>query len=124
LLTRDSELLYRARADRVRAFLVEGKLEERLAEIAQQFKIKLDIDVTNSRCPLCGSRLDQVERKKVINRVPKRSLKHFHEFWICTRCDKVYWQGTHWKNINQTLNKAKRLLNNKRTVLERELDDL
>jgi uncharacterized protein with PIN domain len=21
------------------------------------------------------------------------------EFWRCGNCDKVYWQGTHWKTI-------------------------
>jgi uncharacterized protein with PIN domain len=125
LLTRDSGLFRRTHAVNVRGVLVEEKkMEEKLADIAQRFKIKLDIDVTNSRCPLCGSHLDRITRKKVANKIPKKSLKHFNDFWLCTRCDKVYWQGRHWKNISQTLNKAKRLLNNKHTRAERELNGL
>jgi uncharacterized protein with PIN domain len=111
LLTRDNELFQRAQALNVRGFFLDKpRLEEKLAGLAQRFKIKLDVDITNSRCPICGSHLNRVAQKEVSNKAPKNSLKHFKEFWICIRCDKLYWQGTHWKNINQTLNKAKRLL--------------
>jgi uncharacterized protein with PIN domain len=120
LLTRDSGLFHRTHAFNVKGVLVlEQKLEEKLANIAHRFKIKLDIDVTNSRCPLCGSCLERVARTQVTNKVPKKTLKRFNDFWLCTSCDKVYWQGTHWKNIIQTLNKAKRLLINKRIMSER-----
>jgi uncharacterized protein with PIN domain len=125
LLTRDSGLFHRTYAFNVKGVLVEEeKLEEKLANIAHRFKIKLEIDITNSRCPLCGSYLERVVKKQVTNKVPKKSLKRFNDFWLCTSCDKVYWQGTHWKNIIQTLNKAKRLLINKRKMPERKFNDL
>jgi len=32
-----------------------------------------------------------------VNSVPPNSLENNQEFWICTSCGKVYWQGSHWE---------------------------
>jgi len=111
LLTRDKELLQRANLKGLKAFFVEGKSEvEQLANFTRQFNLKLEIDMSNSRCPVCGSPLHSVERDAVVDKVPSGTLKHYSAFWICDACGKVYWQGAHWKKINETLTKAKMLI--------------
>lgn len=110
LLTRDAELFQRANLRGLKAFFVEGRSEvERLANFAHQFNLKLEIDTSISRCPVCGSSLRSIERDAVLDKVPSGTLKHYNEFWICNTCRKVYWQGAHWKKINETLAKAKML---------------
>lgn len=110
LLTRDLELFRRAKSRGLETFFVEGKDEaEKLANVSRRFNIKLEINVTSSRCPACNSLVKHVEKTEVSDKVPEGSLKHYNEFWMCTGCGKVYWQGRHWKKINETLSKAREL---------------
>lgn len=118
LLTRDRELLRRAEAKGVSTFYVEGESEaEKLANIAQRFDLKLEIDIFFSRCPVCGVSLSSVEKNRVLDRVPSGTLKYYEEFWVCNGCGKIYWRGNHWKKINETLNNARRLVGEKSHVL-------
>jgi uncharacterized protein with PIN domain len=111
LLTRDEELFRRARARGLQAFFVEGDDEvERLSSVAGRFGLRLDVDEVLSRCPTCGSSLKRVDIDEVLDRVPKGTLRHYSEFWGCTGCGKVYWRGGHWKKINETLERARKLL--------------
>jgi uncharacterized protein with PIN domain len=111
LLTRDLELLRRAKSRGLEVFYVEGEDEaEKLANISRRFNIKLEIDISVSRCPTCDSSIKRVERSEVLDKVPSGTLEHINEFWICSGCGKVYWQGGHWKKINETLSRAKELL--------------
>lgn len=113
LLTSDIELYRRAIANGAEAFLVKGKTEaERLARIAERFKIDLSVDATNSRCPACNSTIRPITKEQVIDRVPPSTFKMFDEFWECTNsnCGKIYWRGSHWKKIDEHLSKAENLL--------------
>lgn len=111
LLTRDQELFQRATFKGFQAVFVEGKSEaERLANLTRLFNLKLEIDMANSRCPACGSLLHYAEKDVILDKVPPGTLKHYSAFWICAGCRKVYWQGAHWKKINETLTKARTLI--------------
>lgn len=98
LLTRD-ELLYRkAIREGLESFLVEGDSDaEMLRSVYKKFNLKLDPE--RSRCPLCGAELRAADREEVRDRVPKRTLKAYEDFWICTSCGQVYWKGSHWRSI-------------------------
>lgn len=110
LLTRDLELFRRANANGLTAFYAESENKiERLNKITRRFGIELKVDLSTSRCPICGSVLRNVERDMVLDKVRSGTLKHYKKFWICEGCSKVYWRGRHWKKINETLNKAKML---------------
>jgi uncharacterized protein with PIN domain len=121
LLTRDLELFCRAKDRGLGVFFVEGKDEsEKLANISKHFNIKLEIDMSKSRCPICGVSLKTIEKSSVLNKIPKETIKHHENFWKCTNCEKIYWKGRHWKNINETLAKAKELLINIKTSEKRQ----
>lgn len=114
LLTRDLELIRRAKSRGLEAFYVEGEDEaEKLANISRRFNIKLEVDTSVSRCPTCNSPIKKVEKSEVLDKVPMGTLEHYDEFWMCLGCGKVYWQGGHWKKINETLARAKELLKTK-----------
>lgn len=113
LLTSDIELYRRAVANGADAFLVKGRTEaERLARIAERFKIGLNVDAANSRCPTCNSTIRPIGKEQVRSRVPPSTSRIFNEFWECTnsKCRKIYWQGSHWKKINEHLSRAERLV--------------
>jgi uncharacterized protein with PIN domain len=112
LLTRDVELHKRAEARNIPALLVKGNTEpERLAFLARVLQISLDIDMTHTRCPECGYELRKVSKRDVTTLVPPASLEQYNEYWRCTNCEKVYWIGSHWKQIRSTLEKARELKN-------------
>lgn len=111
LLTRDLELYQQATMQGVNAFLVEGATgAEKLANLGKRFGLKLEIDVTISRCPKCNARIKPVQKEKILDRVPKTTSSSYEEFWECSRCGQVYWRGAHWKRINKTLREARRIL--------------
>lgn len=112
LLTRDQQLHNRARVKNLPAVLVMGESEEeRLAQLAKTLGVSLDIDMTRTRCPECGSKLQQVPKIEAARSVPEQSLKIYDQYWKCGNpgCAKVYWQGSHWKHIHQTLLEARKI---------------
>jgi uncharacterized protein with PIN domain len=113
LLTSDEELYRTATFRGIDAFQIQGKNEpERLAELAKRYRLRLDIDANKSRCPTCGFLIKQTPKDTVKESVPSATLKVYKDFWVCTNpdCSKVYWQGSHWKKIDQTLQAAKKIL--------------
>ncbi len=112
LLTRDEELYKRALARNLPVLLVSGQTEsERLAHLSQNLSIPLRIDLEKTLCPQCASGLRDASKEEVSNVVPAASLRVYDRFWRCinSNCGKVYWMGSHWKHINQTLLLARKL---------------
>jgi len=118
LLTSDEQLYSTAAGRGVDCFLVEGRTEaERLANLAARYGLDLRIDTAISRCPMCGSLIRETSKVEVEGLVPKATFENYEEFWVCTnpKCGKVYWQGSHWSKIEQTLQKARSILDATRT---------
>ena len=112
LLTRDKELYQRAIARKIPSGLMLGETEEeRLAQIASIFDVQLYVDMAETKCPECGTGLKETPKNDVADKVPKASLKLYDRFWKCTNqnCGKLYWVGSHWDRIRQTLEEARKL---------------
>jgi len=119
LLTSDEELYRNAISRGIDSFLVEGGTEaERLADVAERYHLNLRIDTATSKCPVCGWSIRQVPKKDVEASVPPTTFKVYQGFWVCTnpRCAKVYWQGSHWERIEQTLESARKILERKKNT--------
>lgn len=108
LLTRDRLLFRKAVRAGAEAFFIEGDGDiEKLASVSRRFSLELDPE--KSRCPQCDAALVDVEKEAVEGKVPSRTLEAYDEFWICESCSKVYWKGSHWKNIVETVEEAVKL---------------
>ncbi len=113
LLTRDEELYKRAVSKRVPSLLVPGRTEtERLAHVSANLGVALKIEMEKTLCPECGHGLAEAPKNDLHDLVPAASLLLYDQFWRCTNpgCGKIYWMGSHWKQINQTLTKARQLV--------------
>lgn len=107
LLTRDQMLYRKALRAGVEAFLVEGVSDaEKLASVSARFGLELDPE--RSRCPMCDAPLTAVEKEAVRGMVPRRTFEAYDEFWVCRACGKVYWRGSHWRKIVETVEEARR----------------
>ena len=110
LLTSDIGLFKRALSSGISVVLVKGSSEEeRLALLARRLGIRLEVDLENSRCPKCNSPVVEVPKEAVRGLVPEGSWRRYERFWRCTGCGQVYWQGSHWSNIEAVLARAREL---------------
>jgi len=105
LLTRDQLLFRKAIRAGMEAFLVEGESDvDKLASVSRRFKLILDPE--KSICPECNAILISVNKEAVRGKVPPRTYEAYAKFWVCNACGKVYWRGSHWKNILETIEEA------------------
>jgi uncharacterized protein len=57
----------------------------------------------DSRCMGCGGELVQVNKEAVKERIPPRTYRWLDEFFECRACGKLFWEGTHWRRIQERL---------------------
>ncbi|MFW6457398.1 MAG: Mut7-C RNAse domain-containing protein [Planctomycetota bacterium] len=106
LLTSDSGILERYA---VREGLIDYVFVPRDLEVWEQLGYvlgKMDLDLKDARCMKCGGKLEEVTLEEVIDEVPPRVRQHCTDYWVCSRCGNVYWRGTHWESISETLARA------------------
>ena len=102
LLSRDRELLKR-RGVTHGCYLHAQKPEQQLREIVER------LDLARSAKPFtlclhCNAPLRPVDKASVLDRLPPRVREHYERFSTCDRCGRVYWEGSHWRNMQKLLN--------------------
>jgi uncharacterized protein with PIN domain len=109
LLTRDLGLFRKARKLGIRAlFIDDPSIEKVLAFISIKYNITLEFDKNNTLCPECNTRLRYTTSiAEISSKVNKDIVLKYKEFWICSSCSKIYWQGKHWKTILKILESAR-----------------
>jgi hypothetical protein len=104
VLTRDRELLKCREIRRgcyVRALKPEGQLQEvaaryGLASLARPFTL----------CLHCNLPLRTADRREVAHRVPETVLSLHQSFSHCPGCDRIYWPGSHYRQMRELLHRA------------------
>jgi len=98
LITRDKDLLIDARRENISVIKIETTdLDEQLRTVLKE--IEIDKSKILSRCILCNSKVVKIDKEKVKDKVPQRVFENNHKFWYCSKCDKLYWRGTHTENM-------------------------
>jgi uncharacterized protein len=106
LVSRDRELIDRAVKAGAEAMLLSSDdVRDQLEKLLERYR--LDIDPNMTRCTVCNAPLREateadLEKIKSSGEVPERLLKDKMELWVCEKCGKAYWQGSHWRNILKT----------------------
>ncbi|HEX9907559.1 MAG TPA: Mut7-C RNAse domain-containing protein [Thermoplasmata archaeon] len=99
ILTRDKEL-----AKESNAFLVEpDDIDKQLGAVGQKFGLKFSEGTI--RCSACNGELLDLPKEEASGKVPEGALANNDKFWRCSRCQKLYWKGTHWTGIMERLRK-------------------
>lgn len=105
ILTKDRELISKALSMGLKAVEVTGKNEaERISFLVKRLGLNLVIDPLKSRCPVCNNIIREVSKEEVIGLVPDGVLRRQSKFWICDNCRKVYWLGSHFRNMCKFIN--------------------
>jgi len=101
VLTRDRELLKR-RAVTHGCYVHALKSEDQLREIVER------LDLARSAKPFtlclhCNAPLRPVDKADVIDRLPPKVRELYEHFSTCDACGRVYWEGSHWRNMRRVL---------------------
>ena len=108
LLTRDKELVYRARRKLIPVVYIDDQvLNDQLKKVLEETQIQIDNQRVLTRCSVCNGLLQPIEKKMVENRVPEHVYSVQLQFWQCMNCHRIYWQGTHYQKILATIDTIK-----------------
>lgn len=91
-------------------YIDDQDISGKLAHIAYVTGIKLFVDLSRTRCPICNNELTKVSKNAIEKAVPRGVYKMYEDFWMCRRCGKTYWMGGHWVKIEEVLKNARRIL--------------
>lgn len=108
IVTRDRALHNKALKYGLKSILLwEDEIEGRLAHIAFVTGIRLGVDFTKTRCPEDNTPLIKVDKERVKDKIPPGVYRLHSDFWVCSRCGKVYWVGRHWRTIDTILSRSR-----------------
>jgi uncharacterized protein with PIN domain len=74
--------------------------------IPEQLKVvfrEFSLELRPPRCMSCGGELIRSEKEKLRERIPPRTYLWIDEYFLCRKCGKLFWHGTHWGRIVKTL---------------------
>jgi uncharacterized protein with PIN domain len=83
--------------------LSSEKIAEQLNELLNLLKLKPEPDMMFSRCTICNLELKPIDKPMVKDKVPEYVFQTQEVFVRCPQCSRVYWQGTHWGNVEKAL---------------------
>ena len=67
----------------------------------------LKLPVLEPHCMSCGGALEQVPKESVAHEAPPKTYAWLDIFYRCTRCGKLFWEGTHWQSIDDKLSRVR-----------------
>jgi len=102
ILTRDTKLV-RFKTIRNQILIAHDDPIEQLKQVIRQLGLESRKENLFSRCLLCNSLLDKMEKKDAEERVPAYVFRTHEHFLICRSCNKIFWKGTHVEATKERL---------------------
>lgn len=98
ILTRDTHFLNRKVGDCF--FVSSDDVFHQLTEVIKGLRLKMP---DKRRCANCNGTLMSEKKEAVSDSVPEYIYRNHDSFLRCTSCQRVYWEGTHYRNFMQRL---------------------
>jgi len=114
LLTKDHELLLAA-SDIPGLFIESDNWQEQLAQVLDVFGLR-DRVRPHSRCLLCNVDLKKIPKRLARNLVAPFVFEKARSFAICPSCGRVFWPGSHYKDMDLKLARICRAKGNQGTT--------
>jgi hypothetical protein len=107
LLTRDKNMARDARKRGVQCYYI--KSDTVMEQLKELLYLGINLQPVPIRCSKCNARIRNLggndEDKAILEEsdyIPQNMIGK-KEFWICPRCGRIYWEGSHWKNMRERL---------------------
>ena len=104
LLTRDTGLIERTAKRLNRLFIRSDDWEDQVVQVLDEFDL-WDKVRASTRCIACNLPLKPMSRERARNLVTPYIGEHASSFAICPCCDRVFWQGTHYGDMERKIEK-------------------
>ncbi|RLF34018.1 MAG: hypothetical protein DRM98_01370 [Thermoplasmata archaeon] len=89
LITRDKALSSTAKRENLQTIEIKSTdIDEQLKLVLKN--IKLDENNFLSRCLLCNTLVEEIDKNKIKNKVPEKVFKNNEKFWYCPKCKRIY----------------------------------
>ena len=98
LLTRDTGLIEKTGKRKNRFFVASDNWEDQVVQVLDEFGLWDEVR-PNSRCLECNRALKPLSRERARNLVTPYVLEHASSFALCPVCGRVFWQGTHYGDM-------------------------
>ncbi|MCU0393531.1 MAG: Mut7-C ubiquitin/RNAse domain-containing protein [Thermoflexibacter sp.] len=101
LLTRDIGLLKRKNV--VYGYFVRNEqVEGQVIEIINRYQL-LDKALPFSICLTCNGKIAEIAQKDICEELPHSVREAYDTFYKCNACQKVYWKGSHFSNMQKLI---------------------
>jgi uncharacterized protein with PIN domain len=101
ILTRNQRL---PQAHGIKIILIkQERIKAQLSEVLKALQVQPDSEIMFSRCIICNVELAEIEKEEIKDRVPEYVFRTQEDFITCPKCKRIYWQGTHWGNVQNML---------------------
>lgn len=101
ILTRDNGLI--AKSGRMTKLFIESEdWKFQVRQVLDAFNLWQEVK-PNSRCIVCNVELKDLPKKKAKNLVTPFVYEHAESFALCPRCGRVFWQGTHFRDMDHKI---------------------
>jgi uncharacterized protein with PIN domain len=85
-------------------FITSEKVSDQIEQVVDRFKLSKVINPF-SRCIICNGVLVSTTKEQVRNKVPFYIFQTKEKFAYCHKCQKIYWEGTHLKDMKKRVRK-------------------
>ncbi|MFC2134202.1 Mut7-C RNAse domain-containing protein [Bacteroidota bacterium] len=75
-------------------------VEKQVAEVIDRFDLRNELNQL-TRCLKCNGMLEEIEKEKIVDKIPPKVKKYQDEYFICRDCGKVYWPGSHYERMTE-----------------------
>jgi hypothetical protein len=101
VLTRDRELL-KCRTITHGCFIHALRPQEQLREVVERLQLAASAKPFTI-CLHCNLPLTLIDKEAVADRLPPRVSALYERYSWCEGCDRVYWEGSHWRSMRRLL---------------------
>jgi uncharacterized protein with PIN domain len=105
LLTRDRGLLKRSAVTHG-LFVRHDDPRDQMVDIVRRLHLGQRLHPF-TRCMACNGRLEDVDKALVAARLSPRTLQDFDDFRRCPDCDRIYWEGSHYRRLLEIVGMAR-----------------
>ncbi len=104
LLTRDTGLIERTAKRSNRLFVRSDDWEDQVVQVLDELELWDEVR-PNTRCIECNLPLKALARERARNLVTSYVSEHASSFAVCPGCNRVFWQGTHYGDMERKIEK-------------------
>jgi uncharacterized protein with PIN domain len=87
--------------------VLSDDVREQLLEILNRFDLFSSI-APFTRCIRCNTILAIVAKEKILDRLPPKAVEYYDEYTYCAPCDRIYWKGSHYREMKQFIDEIRR----------------